>query len=43
MASPRIALLDYDNDGYLDIFFANGARLPSLVKDAPISTIALSQ
>jgi enediyne biosynthesis protein E4 len=29
------AVLDYDNDGRLDIYFANGARLPSLVKDDP--------
>jgi hypothetical protein len=28
-----VALLDYDDDGYLDIFFTNGARLPSMVKD----------
>src|SRR5438552_6511439 len=30
-----IALLDYDNDGYLDIFFLNGAAIPSLTKDSP--------
>ena len=27
-----VALLDYDNDGLLDIFFTNGARIPSLEK-----------
>jgi len=28
-----VALCDYDGDGYLDIFFTNGAHLPELVKD----------
>jgi hypothetical protein len=30
-----VALLDYDNDGYLDIYFVNGAAIPSLEKDSP--------
>ena len=30
-----VGLIDYDNDGYLDIFFINGAALPSLKKDSP--------
>jgi hypothetical protein len=29
-----VALLDYDNDGYVDIFFTNGATIPSLAKDS---------
>ena len=28
-----VALFDYDGDGYLDIFFTNGAHLPGLIKD----------
>ena len=27
-----VALFDYDNDGYLDIYFVNGAAIPSLEK-----------
>jgi len=30
-----IAILDYDNDGKQDIFFTNGADLPSLKKSSP--------
>ena len=34
-----VALFDYDGDGYLDIFFSNGAHLPELAKDRPGSPI----
>jgi enediyne biosynthesis protein E4 len=30
-----VALLDYDRDGYLDIYLVNGAAIPSLQKDSP--------
>lgn len=30
-----VALFDYDNDGLLDIFFTNGAEIPSLEKSNP--------
>jgi len=30
-----IAAFDYNNDGRTDIFFTNGAAIPSLEKDSP--------
>jgi hypothetical protein len=30
-----VALLDYDNDGYLDVYLVNGAAIPSLQKESP--------
>ncbi|HUE20573.1 MAG TPA: CRTAC1 family protein [Bryobacteraceae bacterium] len=30
-----VAAFDYDGDGYLDIYFVNGAGMPSLVKQGP--------
>ncbi|HWR53112.1 MAG TPA: VCBS repeat-containing protein, partial [Bryobacteraceae bacterium] len=30
-----VALLDYDNDGYLDVYLVNGAAIPSLKKEVP--------
>ncbi|MEP6714857.1 MAG: CRTAC1 family protein [Terriglobia bacterium] len=30
-----VALFDYNGDGYLDVFFANGADIPSLKKNSP--------
>jgi len=30
-----VAAIDYDNDGYMDLFFTNGAQFPSLVKSTP--------
>ena len=30
-----VGMIDYDNDGYMDLFFVNGADLPSLKKNDP--------
>src|SRR5690349_24915372 len=30
-----LGLIDYDNDGFPDIFFINGAAIPSLKKESP--------
>src|SRR5450432_2643159 len=30
-----VALLDYDHDGYLDVYLVNGAAIPSLKKESP--------
>ncbi len=32
-----VAVLDYNNDGCMDIFFTNGAASPSLEKNSPVS------
>ncbi len=44
-ASPRkyqvetmtggVAVIDYDNDGWMDIYFVNGAKLPDMKKSSP--------
>ena len=31
-----VALLDYDRDGFLDIYLVNGAAIPSLQKESPL-------
>jgi enediyne biosynthesis protein E4 len=31
-----VALFDYDNDGYLDIYLVGGAAIPSLQKESPV-------
>lgn len=30
-----VGLIDYDNDGYLDVYLVNGASIPSLKKESP--------
>jgi enediyne biosynthesis protein E4 len=30
-----VALFDYDNDGFLDVYLVNGSALPSLTKESP--------
>ncbi len=30
-----VALFDYDSDGWLDVYFVNGAAIPSLKKESP--------
>ena len=35
--APGCALFDFDNDGYLDIYFVNGDALPGFEKKGPIS------
>ena len=30
-----VAAIDYDNDGHMDLFFTNGAKLPAMVKTTP--------
>src|SRR5580658_387842 len=30
-----VAVIDYDNDGFMDLFFTNGAKLPEMKKTGP--------
>jgi enediyne biosynthesis protein E4 len=30
-----VGLIDYDNDGFMDLFFVNGAEIPTLKKESP--------